>query len=43
MCFVISLKEETNKEIEAKEIPIIHKERLSDFSKTSFTVSLEAV
>jgi hypothetical protein len=38
--FVMSLKDETNREIAAKEIPINHNERLSDFSKAYLTVSL---
>ncbi len=40
MCLVMLSNDETNKEIEANESPIIHKENLSDNSKTYLTVSL---
>ena len=40
MCLVMSSNDETNKEIEANESPIIHKENLSGNSKTYLTVSL---
>ena len=43
MYLLIAAKLESNKDIAAKEIPIIHKENLSDKSKTYFTVSLVSV